>query len=34
MTIPEEFRAHSTPLHGADVEPAPHAVVTLDFVQP
>ena len=34
MIRPEEFRAHSTPFHGADVELAPHAVVTLDFALP
>jgi len=34
MTSPEEFCAHSTPLHGVDVELAPHAIVTLDFALP
>lgn len=34
MICPEEFRAHSMPFHGMDVELAPHAVVTLDFALP
>ena len=31
MTAPEEFRARSSPFHGAKLELAPHAIATLDF---
>lgn len=31
MTSPEEFRAGSSPFHGAELELAPYALATLDF---